>query len=525
MPLHLLGKKSWNVYNTANVDRVRRDEADAQAKEEAEEQRMQDEDAATRIAILRGEPAAPLPDSAPVDDGDSRANTKVPHSQQAGADGKRERKRRKLRGEDDTDADIRIAREDVEAGQNAKTALAKKDTDDAPLVDHAGHLQLIPTPDEKAIRKAGKNAEVEAEKAKKRKREEDQYMMKFSNAAGYSNGMEKPWYASNKLAKHEKDAASTAVVLSDVQEKDVWGNEDPRRKNREQNRISSSDPFAAMQHAQRQLKQSSVDKEHWQRERAAELEELKKSEDRRRRREKHQERHHDVDELEGFSLDAPPRSPPRITSMSMSQEEGPGFVVIPLAVLGKALEEGYDPVKHDAPQKLQVSLDILPTNHRLEAWWLAKERTLPPSLRLEGFTMIFTRPVFSHDPANYNTDAAEAIKELVEHGANLHVDKLRMDIVHVGDVLCTDGEVRGKWLVDNRPPYPIEEDEVDTWGADDITAPFSAQPNNERTAYLYVAIEKEIYEEVKEEGDAGEVKEEHASEATEGDDLISRRLE
>ncbi|KAK4898251.1 hypothetical protein LTR27_004258 [Elasticomyces elasticus] len=573
MPLHLLGKKSWNVYNTANVDRVRRDEADAQAREEAEEQRMQDEDAATRIAKLRGEPAAPLPDSAPVGDADSRANTKVPRSRESGADGKRERKRRKLRGEDDTDADIRFAREDVEAGQKAKTALARKDTDDAPLVDHAGHLQLIPAPDEKAIRKAGKNAEVEAEKAKKRKREEDQYMMKFSNAAGYSNGMEKPWYASNKLAKQAEKAVSTAVVLSDVQEKDVWGNEDPRRKNCEQNRISSSDPFAAMQHAQRQLKQSSVDKERWQRERAAELEELKKTEDRRRRREK-QERHHDVDKLEGFSLDAPPvrersehsrhhrhrhhhrskerhkalrkhaarskqttskelylncelgrewlqRSPPKITSMSMSQEEGPGFVVIPLAVLGKVLEEGYDPVKHDAPQKLQVSLDTLPANHRLEVWWLAKERTLPPSLRLEGFTMIFTRPVFGQDPENYATDAEEAIKELVEHGANLHVDKLRMDIVHVGDVLCTDGEVRGKWLVDNRPPYPIEEDEVDTWGADDITAPFSAQPNNERAAYLYVAIEKEMMEEVEEEGDAGEVKEEHASEATEGDDLIS----
>ncbi|KAK3643893.1 hypothetical protein LTR56_009988 [Elasticomyces elasticus] len=306
MPLHLLGKKSWNVYNTANVDRVRRDEADDQAREEAEEQRMQDEDAATRIAILRGEPAAPLPDSAPVGDADSTANTKVPRSREAGEAGKRERKRRKLRGEDDTDADIRFAREDVEAGQKAKTVLAKKDTDDAPLVDYAGHLQLIPAPDEKAIRKAGKNAEVEAEKAKKRKREEDQYMMKFSNAAGYSNGMEKPWYASNKLAKHAKDVTSTAAVLSDVQEKDVWGNEDPRRKNREQSRISSSDPFAAMQHAQRQLKQSSADKEHWQRERAAELEELKKTEDRRRRREKHQERHHDVDELGGFSLDAPP---------------------------------------------------------------------------------------------------------------------------------------------------------------------------------------------------------------------------
>ena len=33
MVLHLLGKKSWNVYNTDNVERVRKDEAEARARE------------------------------------------------------------------------------------------------------------------------------------------------------------------------------------------------------------------------------------------------------------------------------------------------------------------------------------------------------------------------------------------------------------------------------------------------------------------------------------------------------------
>ncbi|CAI4217235.1 unnamed protein product [Parascedosporium putredinis] len=55
MPLHLLPKKSWNVYNADNIARVRRDEAAAKAKEEAEEQRMQEYDAQRRLAILRGE--------------------------------------------------------------------------------------------------------------------------------------------------------------------------------------------------------------------------------------------------------------------------------------------------------------------------------------------------------------------------------------------------------------------------------------------------------------------------------------
>ncbi|KAK0850682.1 hypothetical protein LTR03_004423 [Friedmanniomyces endolithicus] len=306
MVLHLLGKKSWNVYNTANVERVRRDEAEAQAREEAEEQRMQDEDAARRIAKLRGEPVAPLlPDAATSGDLDERVNAKARRDRDEKHDGApRERKRRKLHGEDDTDREIRFAREDVEAGQRAKTALVRKDVEDAPLVDHAGHVQLIPAPDEKPIRKAGKNAAAEAEEAQKRKREEDQVTMRFSNAAGLKNGMEKPWYASNKHAGVEGSEASKTVILSEVREKDVWGNEDPRRKDRERNRSSSGDPFAAMQRAQRDLKQSSRDKERWQRERMAELEGLRKTEVKQERLDRRRELVDDAG-LDEFSLDAP----------------------------------------------------------------------------------------------------------------------------------------------------------------------------------------------------------------------------
>lgn len=289
MPLHLLPKKSWNVYNTANVERVRKDEAELQAREEAEEQRMQEEDAERRIALLRGEDLGPVKQTTDVTDGFSSKRHRSRHE-----DIERDRKRRR-RGEDDTDRDIRHARQDTEAGQRASRHLLKEKEKDAPLQDHAGHIQLIPAPDEIDIRKAEKNAEVEAEKAKKRKREEDQYMMKFSNAAGYQNGMQRPWYAARKEA-----APATDPVLAEVQGKDVWGNEDPRRKEREQGRISSSDPFAAMQQAQRQLKQSIRDKEVWQKERQAELKALEKADavkDRRRRR---------ADSLDdGFSLDRP----------------------------------------------------------------------------------------------------------------------------------------------------------------------------------------------------------------------------
>ncbi|KAK3110794.1 hypothetical protein LTR53_014548 [Teratosphaeriaceae sp. CCFEE 6253] len=303
MVLHLLGKKSWNVYNNDNVERVRRDEAEAAAREEAEEQRMQEEDAARRIAILRGEAVAPLPESAPVDRPEADASSRTRRARDADAAGEpRERKRRKLRGEDDTDADIRFARETAQSGEKAKEAFARTSADDGPLIDHAGHFQLIPAPDIKAIREAEKKAEQEAEKAKKRKREEDQVTSRFSDAAGYKQGMAKPWYASNKPASAVSDAAGKAVVELDVPERDVWGNEDPRRKDRERSRISSSDPFAAMQHAQRQLKQSTQDKERWQRARLVELQALKNTDEEVHRRRR---RGDSDDGLNGFSLDAP----------------------------------------------------------------------------------------------------------------------------------------------------------------------------------------------------------------------------
>ncbi|KAK6441723.1 hypothetical protein LTR95_002056 [Oleoguttula sp. CCFEE 5521] len=295
MPLHLLGKKSWNVYNPAAIEKVRRDEADAAAREEAAEQRMQDEDAARRIAILRGEP---VPDLAPVVDDE------VPRRRQE--HDSKPRKRRKLRGEDDTDADIRFAREDALVGDKMREVLGstrEKAISDAPLVDRAGHLQLVPVPDECTTRKLKKNAEVEAEKARKQKREEDLVTMKFSNAAGYKNGMAKPWYAAGTAGQRE-DTVGTA--LDEAPGKDVWGNPDPRRKEREQSRVVSNDPFAAMQQAQRQLKQSTKDKEVWDLHRQKELKALKTADDerRRRRRKREHRRRDDVEDLDGFSLDA-----------------------------------------------------------------------------------------------------------------------------------------------------------------------------------------------------------------------------
>ncbi|TIC97452.1 Uncharacterized protein CH35J_007669 [Colletotrichum higginsianum] len=186
MPLHLLGKKSWNVYNADNIARVRRDEAAAKAKEEAEEQRMQEVDAERRLAILRGEAPPPLaPVEAPEDE-------PRPRDRDAGSAG-REKKKRKRAGEDDTEFELRVAKERADVLETANDTL-RKSTSSAPIVDSAGHIDLFG--EERKQGRHLKNEEAEKEAAKKKKELEDQYTMRFSNAAG-RDGLVGPWYAAS----------------------------------------------------------------------------------------------------------------------------------------------------------------------------------------------------------------------------------------------------------------------------------------------------------------------------------------
>ncbi|KAJ4269534.1 hypothetical protein NW762_001198 [Fusarium torreyae] len=256
MPLHLLGKKSWNVYNADNIARVRRDEAAAKAAEEAEEQRMQEVDAQRRLAILRGEEPQPIEDvkpprtdEAPVRDRDVS---------QAGSS----RRKRKRPGEDDTDFEMRVAREN---GNMAVTRIEseRKSTSSAPIVDHTGHIDLLG--DEKTRAHAEKNEEAEKEAKKKKQSYEDQYMMRFSNATG-KDGALRPWYS-------QSDAAAP-----DASSKDVWGNQDPNRKERDAKRIVSSDPLAMMKKGASQVRELKQERKRFQEEREEELKQMRRDE-------------------------------------------------------------------------------------------------------------------------------------------------------------------------------------------------------------------------------------------------------
>ncbi|KFZ06329.1 hypothetical protein V501_07489 [Pseudogymnoascus sp. VKM F-4519 (FW-2642)] len=281
MPLHLLGKKSWNVYNADNIEKVKRDEAIAQAKEEAEEQRMQEIDAARRIAILRGETPPPLEIDEAHDETEREPRERGPA---------REKKKRKRAGEDDTDFEMRVAKEQKISSSEDTQIVLRKPTTEAPLLDESGHIDLFPSERPKPPKDDTKKLQAEKELAKRKKEYADNYTVKFSDAAGFKKGLESPWYSSGK-------AGLAVDEPLEVPSKDVWGNEDPRRKEREATRIVSNDPLAAMRQGAAKVRQVAKERKQWQEEREREMLEMEKVSSRRTARDDPD------DELEGFSLD------------------------------------------------------------------------------------------------------------------------------------------------------------------------------------------------------------------------------
>lgn len=96
-------------------------------------------------------------------------------------------------------------------------------------MDTRGHINLFPV----NTQSKEKNAEAEAERLKEKRDHEDRYTLRFSNAAGFKQDLNAPWYstASNDDAE--------------VVGKDVWGNDDRGRREREKVRAHANDPLAS----------------------------------------------------------------------------------------------------------------------------------------------------------------------------------------------------------------------------------------------------------------------------------------
>lgn len=223
---------------------------------------MQEIDAQIRLAILRGETPPSIEDAEPPEAEVQPARGALQSSS---------RRKRKRPDEDDTDFELRMARERNDMTV-ARIEPDRKVTSSAPIVDHAGHIDLFG--DEKARAHAEKNEDAEKEAKKKKQSYEDQYMMRFSNAAG-REGLTRPWYSQSDAPAPDRSA------------KDVWGNEDSRRKERDTRRVVSNDPLAMMKQGASKVRELKQERKRFQQERAEELKQLRRDEryeEKRRRR-------------------------------------------------------------------------------------------------------------------------------------------------------------------------------------------------------------------------------------------------
>lgn len=274
---------------------------------------MQEADAERRIQILRGLPVVDAPQRSP------------PPAPKEGKDirddgARRDKKRRRIAGEDDTERDIRFALEDsTTASSRQEMSLKPSKGTEVSLTDKNGHINLFPTQPSK--RHKSKNVEAEADATRKKREFEDQYTMRFSNAAGFKTAIgEKPWYQSMEGPRADQEANEAGGTTEPIS-KDVWGNEDPRRKEREKARLAADDPLAMIQKGVLGLREVERERKKWKAEKERETRDLIREEKRRSRIGK---RRHadddDNDDLENFSLEPPASSGRRKPSSSSTHE-------------------------------------------------------------------------------------------------------------------------------------------------------------------------------------------------------------
>lgn len=252
------------MYNSDNIARVRRDEEEARAQEVQREREQRANDSDQRLAQLRG-----------VRTDESRSETTALNRSFDQDNEHRNSKRRKLAGEDDTDRDIRLARQ-----------LAPREQDVGGLaLDSSGHVDLIlqkkrrPS-DRKDVQNSGRPRDEASAEG-----------IRLADAAGKDDESSQPWYSST-----QRDGTFAYKQSS----QDVWGNEDPRRKDREKRRLDANDPLSIMKKGVKQLRQAEAQRKEWREQRERDLVEVEvlATQDRKRRR-----RQEDEGSLDGFDLD------------------------------------------------------------------------------------------------------------------------------------------------------------------------------------------------------------------------------
>lgn len=249
MPLHLLGKKSWNVYNPASIARVQRDEAEAHKREQEEERRQRQDEASDRLAILRGERDQTILSDPKAEDSSRRDRESSRH---------RALKKRKLPGEDDTDLEIRLAQAQADAAlsSNARGNTSSKPTksQEHSITDANGNISLVPS----------QAYQDQQQQQPNKKADPNPSHFYLSSAAAHgSSASDVPWYNSTDTNQSSSRPA-----------KEPWGAASPRRAEREAARQSSNDPLAAMKRGIKQLRDSERQRKEWRELREKDLREV-----------------------------------------------------------------------------------------------------------------------------------------------------------------------------------------------------------------------------------------------------------
>lgn len=234
------------MYGQENIARVRRDEAEARHRQAEEERRARAVESSGRLAALRG----------------TVEETYNKSYQLA--------KRERPSADNDSERDLQLVKR------------LRKDTE-APLFDANGSIDLA------AVKRPERDSD-----AKRQGTQNETQGMRLVDAAGYGVQVKEPWYSS-----HLSEPQS-------VQEsgRDVWGNDDPRRKDREQQRVNANDPLAAMKRGVKQLREAEAERTAWKAQRERDLNEVEELARQERRQEKRRRRRgSDEESIEAFNLD------------------------------------------------------------------------------------------------------------------------------------------------------------------------------------------------------------------------------
>lgn len=265
---------------------------------------MQKEDAARRLAILRGE--QPLPDPQFQDcTSSAQSHKRPPEDTHTSSFGHRSKRPRRRHGENDTDFELRLAYKQQKEAESF-SAQKYQHENGVSLTDERGHIKLF------EVSEVDHSQSINEESIRKKRlcHERGDPTLRFAHAAGRDKSVvskENPWY---------QTGGSDVDALRGAKGTDVFGKPDQNRASRDVARLNMADPLASMRQGAKKVREIKKQRQTERKERERELKMMRKEERQERRinrgKRREEERRRDEiaqsnsghDSLDSFSIDA-----------------------------------------------------------------------------------------------------------------------------------------------------------------------------------------------------------------------------